>query len=337
MGIVELFVQSENFQRLYNCSFYDVDSIPVEKRQDRVYAVLLASLGIIFELMYIPCLYALSRKQVLAASFCYKLMLLMGIFDFVLLAFTSLVSAYFSWTGSMYCSHPTLMHIAGAFMHGFWLGYSQTSLILALNRCLSFSQYKWIFTEWRQYVWIGAPIALTVGVVLFGTSGCYNSIYKGWFFDVHKSYFNDYESLYSSRVQFYNNIVFIAFLPTIYFIFFVHHFLLARKRSKGMPPKAVGLFVQTLVINGTITAAVLGYTLMQYFQVPMQLVAASHITWILVQSAPPFIYLTLNQTVRQILFTDKKDVSSVTNNVTYRRVQQIIDKTVSDVTNTIYV
>jgi hypothetical protein len=61
---------------------------------------------------------------------------------------------------------------------GFWLGYSQTSLILALNRCLSFSRYKWIFTEWRQYVWIGFPVALAVGIMLFGETGAYNSVYK---------------------------------------------------------------------------------------------------------------------------------------------------------------
>lgn len=60
--------------------------------------------------MYIPCLYALSRSQVLAASFCYKLMLLMSIYDSVSLAITSLLPAYFSYYGYMYA--------VGSILHG---------------------------------------------------------------------------------------------------------------------------------------------------------------------------------------------------------------------------
>jgi hypothetical protein len=46
---------------------------------------------------------------------------------------------------------------------------------------------------------------------------------------------------YSSNVQLYNNMLFIVLLPIIYTVFFVHHFLLARQRSRGMPAKAVGV------------------------------------------------------------------------------------------------
>jgi hypothetical protein len=52
MGIIGLIWQSEEFHLLYNCSFYDVDSIPVGKRQDRVFALLLAFLGVVFEVSF---------------------------------------------------------------------------------------------------------------------------------------------------------------------------------------------------------------------------------------------------------------------------------------------
>ena len=61
---------------------------------------------------------------------------------------------------------------------GFWLGYSQTSLILALNRCMSFSRHKWIFAGWRQKVWLAIPITFTLTVTLFGNAGVYDSTYK---------------------------------------------------------------------------------------------------------------------------------------------------------------
>ncbi|KAI6204330.1 hypothetical protein M3Y94_00661500 [Aphelenchoides besseyi] len=320
MGLYALVSRDAEFELQFNCSFYAVDDIPLERRQHRAFAVFAGGLGIFFELLYIPVIYALSHRQVLAASFCYKLMLLMSLYDAVSLAITSLLPAYFSFFGLMYCSHPILMYAAGSILHGFWIGYSQISLILALNRCLSFSEYKWIFVGWRQSLWMGLPIGFTVFVVLFGSAGLYNSVWGGWFFDPHRSYYDDLVGKYTSDIQFYNNIVFISALPIIYVVFVFHHFSLSRQRSGGMPKKAMGLFIQTLVVNVTIALAALGYTLMQYFNLPVEAIAFSHVSWIIVEGTPTIVYLIFNQTIRQILFTDKKEVTSSTAN--YKRVSQ---------------
>jgi hypothetical protein len=39
MGLVQLLLKDEEFIRLYNCNFYSVDIIPLEERQDKVFAV----------------------------------------------------------------------------------------------------------------------------------------------------------------------------------------------------------------------------------------------------------------------------------------------------------
>ena len=41
------------------------------------------------------------------------------------------------------------------------------------------------------------------------------------------------------------------------------------------------LFIQTLIINVTISLSALGYTLMQYVELPKQAVAVSHVLWII--------------------------------------------------------
>ncbi|KAI6231343.1 hypothetical protein M3Y95_00371600 [Aphelenchoides besseyi] len=310
MGLYHLMVKGPEFELNYNCSFYSVEDVPLEKRQHRVFAVIVFSLGIVFELLYLPCLYALSRKKLLQSNFCYKLMFLMTIEDMGSLAVTTLLPGYMSFYGLAFCSHPDMVYFFGSFTLALWLAYSQTALLLAVNRCLSFSKYKYIFDGWMQYVFLLFPLTTCFIALFFGLSGSYSSVYNAWFFDPHRGYYDDLVGKYSSDLHSFNNILFFLAMPIIYVVFVVNHFCMSKSREGGMPKKEVALFIQTLIVNFTIALSSLGYTIMQYLNLPPEAIAVTHISWVIVEGTPPVVYLTINQTIRRIVIDGKNEFSS---------------------------
>ncbi|KAI6239897.1 hypothetical protein M3Y99_00522100 [Aphelenchoides fujianensis] len=240
-------------------------------------------------------------------SFCYKLMIEMAIYDMITLPLTALLPGIFSMQGWMFCSHPTISYMGGTIIFPLWIGYSLCSLILSINRCLSLSRYKVLFEgPTRELFWILLPPAVSIVVALFGQSITYNSILGAWFFNPHLGYFEDTVGAYPSDLQFYNNIAFCIILPVVYVLFFLNNYALSRKRVSGMSGKEYRLFIQTLIINFTIAGAAAGYMLMQYLSLPEYFIAFSHVAWIIVEGAPPVVYLTMNETIRKIIFGRKR-------------------------------
>ncbi|KAI6204408.1 hypothetical protein M3Y94_00671200 [Aphelenchoides besseyi] len=301
MGLYHLMVKGPEFELNYNCSFYSVEDVPLEKRQHRVFAVIVFSLGIVFELLYLPCLYALSRKKLLQSNFCYKLMFLMTIEDMGSLAVTTLLPGYMSFYGLAFCSHPDML--SGWLtlkLHFFWPS-------IVVFRSLNTSTF---FDGWMQYVFLLFPLTTCFIALFFGLSGSYSSVYNAWFFDPHRGYYDDLVGKYSSDLHSFNNILFFLAMPIIYVVFVVNHFCMSKSREGGMPKKEVALFIQTLIVNFTIALSSLGYTIMQYLNLPPEAIAVTHISWVIVEGTPPVVYLTINQTIRRIVIDGKNEFSS---------------------------
>ncbi|KAI6213021.1 7TM GPCR, serpentine receptor class t (Srt) family-containing protein [Aphelenchoides besseyi] len=236
MGLYQIYKQGPEFVLRYNCSFYNVDDVPLEKRQHRFFAVIVFTLGVIFLTLYCPCIYALIRLS--KSNFCYKLMIAMSLQDIVTLFCTTLFPAFQSYHGYVYCSNPILSLIIGSFIISFWIAYSQTSLLLAINRSLCFStSYQHIFEGKKQYLLLSLPWLICITL--------------------------------DSRTM----------LETF------------RKKE-----------IATVVVNFAIAMAALGYTVMQYItSLPQEVIALSHITWVLVSGALPVVLLTMNTSVRKII------------------------------------
>ncbi|KAI6209141.1 hypothetical protein M3Y96_00189700 [Aphelenchoides besseyi] len=316
MGLYFYFFHPDEYNRMYNCSFYSVEDLPIERRRHVIYAIIVLALFVIYEvkqlkstwpkILYLPCIYAMFNKHV-RQSFCYKLMIEMALYDMITLPLTALLPGIFSFNGWMFCSHPTITYMGGTIIFPMWIGYSLCSLILSINRCLSMSRYKVIFEgPTREMFWVLLPPFVTFVVLMFGQSITYNSMLGAWFFNPHLGYYEDLNGSYPSDIQFYNNITFCVVLPVVYVLFFLNNYALSRKRVSGMSGKEYRLFIQTLIINFTIAGAAAGYMLMQYLSLPEYFIAFSHVGWIIVEGAPPVIYLTMNETIRKIVFGRKR-------------------------------
>ncbi|KAI6230335.1 hypothetical protein M3Y99_01069200 [Aphelenchoides fujianensis] len=227
-------------------------------------------------------------------------MLIMALSDVFALPVTTFISGYFSFHGLMFCNAPVFVYIIGIFGFGCWSLYTSTSLILAVNRCLAFTHYSWIFEEWRRYVWIAAPFVYSLLIFAFARAPIWNSIYGGYFFNPHLSYFEDRAGIYNSPAQIGNNLTLSILLPSIYFLFYLSHSVFSRGRP--MPKKEHSLFIQIFIMNTLLSCASCGYVLMQFIDLPEQIVCVTHLAWILIQSCPPFIYLTMNTTIQRTVF-----------------------------------
>lgn len=65
-----------------------------------------------FQTIYLPCMWVMLQEKYLRES-CYKLMLLLGIWDMLNMPFSGLLTGYFAIVGDVYCSRPTVIYISG--------------------------------------------------------------------------------------------------------------------------------------------------------------------------------------------------------------------------------
>ena len=102
----------EEYHRLYNCSFLQIETVPLEVRQHSFMGLALVVFFLVFESMYIPSLLVMRKKSFYSQA-CYKIMHFIGIIDVVSLSLNALTTGYFCMVGAVYCTYPTLIYGIG--------------------------------------------------------------------------------------------------------------------------------------------------------------------------------------------------------------------------------
>uniref|UniRef100_A0A1I7RWV3 G protein-coupled receptor n=1 Tax=Bursaphelenchus xylophilus TaxID=6326 RepID=A0A1I7RWV3_BURXY len=182
-----VFDYNNTFLGKYNCSFYEVNIVlPIEQRKSILHGTALLMMGIVFMTLYLPCLYAMSSER-LRANSCYRLMLIMAILDVLELSFTAVYSGIATIMGWHYCDTDSdtirmVLYFQGCLVLGLWFAYTYTSLILALNRCLSFGSYKRVFDH---PIWLLGTVAVLFTTVWFVNPLFYHSFNGVWLFTPH--------------------------------------------------------------------------------------------------------------------------------------------------------
>ncbi|KAI1698778.1 serpentine type 7TM GPCR chemoreceptor srt domain-containing protein [Ditylenchus destructor] len=91
----------------YDCAKYNVDTIPIEERQHISVGILFVTIGVLCQMLYIPCLYAIYQQIKLNRfATCYKFMFYLGIVDIVGLMITGVICGVASIQGLVYCQQP---------------------------------------------------------------------------------------------------------------------------------------------------------------------------------------------------------------------------------------
>ncbi|CAK5089592.1 unnamed protein product [Meloidogyne enterolobii] len=106
-----LLFNHQEYERLYNCTNLVIDSIPTEKRRLTLLALINLILGIIYFLLYLPCLFSIWKQH--WKNDCYTILLFIGVVDIVGLIITGFLHPILALLGAVFCSYPTLIFIAG--------------------------------------------------------------------------------------------------------------------------------------------------------------------------------------------------------------------------------
>uniref|UniRef100_A0A914H8P9 Uncharacterized protein n=1 Tax=Globodera rostochiensis TaxID=31243 RepID=A0A914H8P9_GLORO len=67
------FFRHAEYERLYNCTGLDIDSIPLERRQFVPESIAVCVLCAIYYVLYVPCMYSLWKHM--RENSCYKFMI----------------------------------------------------------------------------------------------------------------------------------------------------------------------------------------------------------------------------------------------------------------------
>ncbi|KAI6170132.1 hypothetical protein M3Y98_01207800 [Aphelenchoides besseyi] len=268
----------ERFHHLYNCSFYDVDVIPPEKRRHLVLGFLCIFL---FLALYLPCLWAISRLQIERTVS--KLMFLLGLSDT--------------------CG---LIGIC-------WGVGSLTNVLLALNRCIQIHNSGWaqvIFND-KKFTRIWLPLILLYGFIgMVGSKPIFfSSIYMIGFFNPHQGYFEDTEKVYHNYLHTLNNFFVVVGIVSMYVFFFVGLAIRRRMRLNGttigpvrrIQRHEISTFCQILIIALLEVSTCLIYIYIQFFKSTQLVYYVGTFTFLFRQGSPSIIYLVANKRIRNIL------------------------------------
>uniref|UniRef100_A0A1I8BBS2 G_PROTEIN_RECEP_F1_2 domain-containing protein n=1 Tax=Meloidogyne hapla TaxID=6305 RepID=A0A1I8BBS2_MELHA len=125
---MEIFLfRHQEYERLYNCSNLIIDSIPLEKRSFTIEALINLILGIIYFLLYLPCLYSIWKRH--WKNDCYTILLYIGIIDNIALLITGFLHPILALLGAVFCSYPTLIYFAGVIGNFAWYAESTSDLV----------------------------------------------------------------------------------------------------------------------------------------------------------------------------------------------------------------
>ncbi|KAL3099469.1 hypothetical protein niasHS_002924 [Heterodera schachtii] len=300
------FLRHSEYERLFNCTGLDIDSIPLERRQNVPESIAVCVLCTIYYILYIPCMYSIWKHM--RDNSCYKLLFYIGCVDLGILWIIGFFAAWLNFRGAVFCSNPTLIYFAGIGVASQWNAETTADLVLAFNRCLDLSSpylSNLFFSGRRTSFWIIGCTLYALYWALFCKPAVYSSLYFGWFFYPFVGYRNTNLEEYENLLHVVHNCLVSILCPLVYLIFVGKLFYNVRKTRQqfgtvlsDMSTVQIRTFAQVFLLSmmNTITSSI--YVYMQFNETHQWMITLAQFTWIHVHGFPAVIYLALNKTIR---------------------------------------
>ncbi|KIH67667.1 hypothetical protein ANCDUO_01999 [Ancylostoma duodenale] len=126
--------------------------------------------GLFAEFIYMIDLTVMLKKKHRRLS-CYKIMIVLGVYDMAAISLNSLLTGYFWIKGANYCTNPTLMFVAGTAALGLWCGACMNCFVLVINRLLDVWN-KSIMEAFYNYPHTANNLLIVVITCLLLSSNC---------------------------------------------------------------------------------------------------------------------------------------------------------------------
>ncbi|KAI1690538.1 serpentine type 7TM GPCR chemoreceptor srt domain-containing protein [Ditylenchus destructor] len=179
----------------YACTRYSVDSVSIQERRHVIVGILFLSLGVLCEIFYMPCVWAVYQQtKMKRCPTCYSFMLYLGVVDTVGLLLTAFVCGIMSIKGIVYCQMPLFTFIyCNVGMFG-WFACNTTTLLLAINRCMVLIDDDLadrLFKGQRGTLWLIIPTIVGLLGIWFSPPVVYNPIDSSAILNPHRHYLAD--------------------------------------------------------------------------------------------------------------------------------------------------
>ncbi|XGW08956.1 hypothetical protein V3C99_011345 [Haemonchus contortus] len=278
----------------YSCA----GTTPRQGNVDYFIGVCFIIYGVLAELMYILVLHVIARKQYRRLS-CYKIMLVLGLYDMCAIGVNSLLTGYFWLVGANYCLMPLLMYVAGAIGLGLWCGACMICFVLVINRLLDLwdkQMMELLFKDNRTYVVLLIPFCYSIYFTFFTEPLFFNSDHTAWFFSpfVEKNNIGEFFNYPHTA----NNLL-IVVLTCLLYVQYSRVLLKHSRGDRGLSWAQKSFFLQSSSICMANLVAALIYVYMQFFPTPSYFVLIGHICWQLGHGFPAIVYLLLNRTIQR--------------------------------------
>ncbi|CAJ0605827.1 unnamed protein product [Cylicocyclus nassatus] len=150
----------------YNCSIRSQSEWRSRGSVNPYQGVYFMTAGTILAVLYVLSLFGMYRKRLLRAP-CYKLMFFNGFIDLSELFVISYITAYFHFTGAVFCSNITLGWFAAHIGFCLWCGATFSCIVLALNRIVEMTDlahpFRFLFQGKILYMWMFMSLLLIFG------------------------------------------------------------------------------------------------------------------------------------------------------------------------------
>lgn len=295
-----LLFEKETFTALYNCSFYDVNTVPQEVRRQRIMGVMTLPSGIVSFLLYLCCITAMFNKKTRANS-SYKLMILLSFFHLYGVFLGGIATPYLYYTGAVFCDLPLAIYLLGAYGTATWVGSTTTGCILSFNRCCEMyngSLAKMFFGGYRVYFWMLIPVSIYLYDFWFAMPLLFSAIGMSWYINPHVFYFDDHGSKYMNDMHTLNNTLTLLAQVVFSITFAVLYFRELRGKSSKMSKSEKLMCLQVFIIGLFELIAGLTFLLQQRYNLSFALTMLAGICYFCSQACAPYVYLIFNRTIR---------------------------------------
>ncbi|UMM30454.1 hypothetical protein L5515_012329 [Caenorhabditis briggsae] len=281
----------------YNCSRIE-DSYAIG--ETRHFAGLyFMSVGVLILSIYLPCLFVISRSDLMKSS-CYKIMLYLGLMDTCCLTVNSLVTGYLGFIGATFCSFPRIIFLAGSIGCGCWMGSCATCILLAINRCSDINHnlpFRKMFVGKNVYFTLLIPICYTSYAIFFTKPILFDSVYMSWFFNPFLELDSD---LYVNVPYTVNNCLVSLCTASLYgYLSLLIHWKNRHAQSDALSKTQKQVFVQSVLICICKSTAATIYVYMQFFHSPPPVILLGQIAWQCAHASVCVVYITWNRTIRR--------------------------------------
>ncbi|KAK0402567.1 hypothetical protein QR680_016406 [Steinernema hermaphroditum] len=304
---MELLVfRPKEFQRWYNCSYYEIEEWNSHRIVRVGMGVVCLTIGMIYCAVYLPCMYIMTTKHFWKHS-CYKLMFLLGIMDILGLLVNTLSTGYLMINGDYYCTKPAFIYIAGCIGLGAWGGQCMSCVILGFNRCVEFWNTQSLLSIFRgkaALLWYMPIIAYFIAYACFSPPCLFSSMNMMWMQNPYYGFrsIKVDEGEYRNYFNAMNNIVMLVLLVFFNVFLIVSIRYRGQKGSSHVNELQKQVTIQAVLLCTAIMMPAGLYVYMDYFDIPDWLKLVNLFAWQFSNGCAIFIYTFLNKSIRIALF-----------------------------------